>query len=102
MTHPLHVPPTLEGRVMVELGATLARARRDHQREVDALTDRLDALEQEVAFWRSHALALGYAAHGNRLTASQSDEQASDHTKRRGDDVRRSDAPVGGFSESSD
>jgi len=44
MSHPLHVPPTLEGRALVELGATLARLRRDH----DAALDRIDALEAQL------------------------------------------------------
>ena len=87
-----YVPPTLEGRVMVELGATLARVRRDY----DAALDRIDALEQELSGARA-----ALAAHGRPLPGSRLSEDVSGHTNPRGADDRASQRHVGVFSESS-
>lgn len=83
MTAPRHVPPTLEGRVMVELGATLAKVRREY----DAALDRIDVLERQLA--EAHA---ALAAHARPLPALQSDERQPDAPMWRPPSARVSDA----------
>ena len=81
-----YVAPTLEGRVMVELGATLAKVRR----EVDAALDRCDTLAQQLAAAHAALRDAGVPLPGPTLS-----EDVSGHTNPRGADDRASQRPVG-------